>query len=471
MNPPRLPALTERFLLPALVLLLAACWIFGGDSVRDTSAYPWLSLLALPVLVFAVVALALDEAKKPLAVRLCLVVALLVALVPALQLLPVSMALWDRVPARHALAADLSIAGVTVLPHWSLDPAATERALWTLLPPLALCLGALALPSWQRLRLIQAIVALVLCNVLFAFFQVGLPQDSELRFYDTFDAGFGGFLANTNHQGTACIIGMVLSIGLGAEARLRAARGQARPHLLWWYFGLAGAFLLLVPLSTSRAAMGIALPILTLALLLTRTLRLRRVVRSRRMAVLALSAVVLAAVGVHALLGWMAVDRLEELRHTMAAAAVTIGHQHAPLGAGVGSFVPAFQQGAPESLLLGNYINHAHNEYAQWWLEAGWLGMSVLTIVLVLLVWAGIQIARHNGRRATLAGASLAALAALLAHSWADYPLRTLTLMTVAGALAGLLFAALGEAMQQPRQKRRNGELPSSSREPLLPHP
>lgn len=471
MNTPRLPILTERFLLPALVLLLAACWIFGGDSVRDTSAYPWLSLLALPVLAFAAAALAQEEAKKPLAVRLCLAAALLVALVPALQLLPVSMALWDRIPARHALAADLSSAGVAVIPHWSLDPAATERALWTLLPPLALCLGALALPSWQRLRLIQAIVALALCNVLFAFFQIGLPVDSELRFYDTFDAGFGGFLSNTNHQGTACIIGMALSIGLGAEARLHAARGQARQHLAWWYFGLAGAFLLLVPLSTSRAAMGIALPILALALLLTRTLRLGRVVRSRRMAVLALLAVALAAIGVHALLGWMAVDRLEEIRHTLAAAAVAIGRQHAPLGAGVGSFVPAFQQSAPKSLLLGNYINHAHNEYAQWWLEAGWLGMSVLVTVLALLVWAGVQIARHSGRRAALAGACLTALVALLAHSWADYPLRTLTLMTVAGVLAGLLFAALGEAMQQPRQKRRGGELPAPLMETRRPHP
>lgn len=439
----------RRLLLPALILLLVACWLGGGVTSDDTGIDEGLQLLALPVLLLAAATL-LDETPSPW-VRRGLWVAAAIAMVPAVQLLPIPAALWHLPPARQALAADIAVAGVTVAPHWSLTPAASERALWALLPAMAAFLAACALTAVQRRRLLQALVGLVAFNVVFAFFQAGLPQESDLRLYQDFDAGFGGLLANTNHQATACIIGMVLAVGLAAESRLRAARGQAHPHRHWWYWGLATGFLLMVPLSTSRAGMSIVLPVLALALWLTRTLKLQQIGRSRRATALALGLVVLSVVGARAAIGWLAVDQAEEIRHTLAAAAVTMGKAEAPLGSGMGSFVPAFEQAAPVSLQMANYVNHAHNEYVQWWMTAGWLGMLVLAAALLLLAAAGWQITRGRGRNAVLAGASLAALCAVLAHSWADYPLRTLTLMATCGALAGVLLAALGD-MPQARQ-------------------
>src|SRR5690606_7045481 len=147
--------------------------------------------------------------------------------------------------------------------------------------------------------------------------------------------------------------------------------------------------LLIVPLSTSRAGMAIALPILAMALAMTGTLRLGMIGRSKRATALAMGLALLAVIGVRAAMGWMAVDQAEELRHAMAVATIADGKAEAPLGGGVSSFVQIFAQAAPAQLRMASYVNHAHNEYAQWWLEAGWLGMAVLALALALLATAG----------------------------------------------------------------------------------
>lgn len=443
-----MPESLRRLLLPATFVLLTACWLGGGVTADDTAIDEWLQLLALPVLLLAVAVLVEDGVSRP--VGLGIVAAILILLLPILQLLPLDGA---GSQARQLLHADLASAGVQALPHWSLTPFATEQGLWALLPALAAFLAAAALSASQRRRLIQGVLAILMANVLFAFFQAGLPRDSALRLYQDFDAGFGGLLANTNHQATACIIGMVLAVGLAAEARLRARRGQAHPHRRWWYLGLAGFFLLMVPLSTSRAGMAIALPALALALLLTGALRLREIGRSRRSTIVAAAITVLAVVGVRAAMGWMAVDQAEELRHLMAAATFKAGQAQAPWGAGIGAFVQVFAQAAPPQLQLASYVNHAHNEYAQWWLATGWAGMGVLALVLGLLAACGWWLVRGEGRGAVLAAGCFAAICAVLAHSWADYPLRTLALMATTGALAGLMLASLADA--RPRVARR----------------
>lgn len=463
---PKFDAL-RRFLPPAMAMLLLVVWLGGGVTADDTSIDEWLQLLSLPLLAAAVVVMGIEPPQDGYR-RWGIAVALLIVVVPLLQLLALPAG-WGLSAARDALAADLKLAGVSIVPHrWSLAPQATERALWSQLPALAAFFMALAMGAKHRRRVVQAIVLLVLFNVAFAFFQAGLPPGSNLRLYRDFDAGFGGLLANTNHQGTACVIAMVLSVGLAVEARMRAERGDTWPHMHWWYAGLAGCFLLMVPFSTSRAAMAIALPALAFALLLTGGLRPSRIGRSKRAAALGLGMALLAIIGVRAALGWMAVDEAEELRHTLRVAAIATGKAQAPLGSGVGSFVPVFEQSAPPSLLLTQYINHAHNEFAQWWLEAGWPGLLALGVSLALLVVCGARIAllRVRGSNAVLSAASFVAVCAVLAHSWADYPLRTTTLMTTTAALAGLMLAALADA-----SKRETSTHTLRDRSKALPYP
>jgi O-antigen ligase len=168
---------------------------------------------------------------------------------------------------------------------------------------------------------------------------------------------------------------------------------------------------------------------------------LRRSGRGRAGVTALVAAAVLAAVGLSAAMGWMRVDEIEELRGVMRQAAIALGVLHLPWGSGIGSFVPVFQQALPESLLLSSYINAAHNDYAQVWLEGGFAGMLVAAVCAAALASAAIGHMRtHRGER-RLVWAALLGIFALLAHAGADYALRTPALMTVAALLAAILVA------------------------------
>ena len=118
-----------------------------------------------------------------------------------------------------------------------------------------------------------------------------------------------------------------------------------------------------------------------------------------------------------------------------------------PWGSGIGSFVPVFQQVLPESLMLPNYINAAHNDYAQVWMEGGIAGLLVAALCgLALFVALGGYLRGHAGER-RLTWSALLGIFALLAHAGADYALRTPALSTVAALLAAVLIAQGARSM------------------------
>src|SRR5690606_7588035 len=96
----------------------------------------------------------------------------------------------------------------------------------------------------------------------------------------------------------------------------------------------------------------------------------------------------LAALGLSAAMGWMKVDEIEEFRWVMRQATAALAVTHLPLGSGIGSFVPVFQQAMPDSLLMAKYVNAAHNDYVQGWLEAGIPGLVVVAVVVATLAVA-----------------------------------------------------------------------------------
>lgn len=455
----------SRWLPPALVILLVAVWLGGGVTSDATPIDEWLQLLSLPVMVLSIAALLQDWPQDRLS-RCGVAVAVAIAGVPLLQLLPLPASWWAMPPARMTMAADLSHAGVASELHhrWSLTPGGTEQALWALLPALAAFLAGLATPGSFRRRVVQAIIGLVLLNAVFAFFQAGLPEDSSLKLYPNVRHGFGGVLINTNHQATALITGMVLATGLAVDGWRRVRKGDGNAvQRVWLYAAVAIACLLLIPLSTSRAGVAIALPALAVTLLLAGIHPAAVFGGNKRVTASALAALAVGFVGVRVALGWMAVEQAEGLRFALSRAAMDIARLEAPWGSGVGSLVQVFEQEAPPALLLSNYVNHVHNEYAQWWLTSGWLGAGVLLAALAVLAVAGWRIARvqKRGSDSAMAASAFVAILAVLVHSWVDYPLRTTTLMATTAALAGLMLAALADARLRSKARQRppvNGE-------------
>lgn len=421
-----------------LALLLGLTFVTGGGSQDHGPADALMKLLAVPVLGMALLA----WCRQPIdGLRLATgVVALLVVAIPVLQLLPLPAGLWQWPPARVALMQDLQAAGVEPSGRWTLTPFATERAAWSQLPALAVFFGALVSAERTHRTLMYLVVWLVLGSLLLGMVQLGLPRDSALNPFPQWAPKLGGVFANPNHQATALTLGLVLALGLWLDRRnqpMARDRPQWQP---WVLSACAVLFLVALPLTGSRAGLLVATPAL-LAILLTMRVFNDNLISKSRLARTGL----LCALGLVAFLGyvalrWVQVDAADEHRLATASATFALGRDLMPLGAGVGSFVPWFEQAGPGSLLMYEYINHAHNEYAQWWLEGGVLAVLALIAVFVVLA----QVLRVLLRHRASGGLGIAAwfgAAVLLAWSLVDYPLRTPALMTVGALLAGIAIA------------------------------
>lgn len=453
---------TGHWRCAAVATLLALTFVTGGGSYDRGLGDVLAQLLAVAVLGWSL--WSLIQRPHHRYVWWPLAVAGLVVAVVAVQGLPLPAGIWQTNGARAALLADLTAAGAdTMQLHWSLTPWATERSLWSLLPASALFVGALTLDPRQRRRTVLLVIGLAVASLVLGYLQLGAPQDSLLNPFPEWAPALNGVFANQNHQATAIAVALVLLLALLLESP--EARGDAATTAGWMRLAmlLAGVFLLAsLPLTTSRAMAVLALLALLMVPLLsgtaTRWLRASRLPRS--LAWLGLALGILAMWGV--LLGalqWVQVDAAEEHRGAVAQATAAMGLELAPWGAGVGSFVPWFDQAAPDRLIFHAYFNHAHNEYMQWWLESGVAGLVALAAVLALLVWSRPWAGRGASRSDAVAADAIAvgswvAVLLVLAHSAVDYPLRTPAMMAVTALLAG--FAVAG-ALRNPQSARPSG--------------
>lgn len=424
----------------ALYIFLVFVFVTGGSSQERGWTDAIAQVLALPILAIAL--WNIDGLPGSRVRTLGLVAMVAVLLLPWLQLLSLPQGLWNLAPARQSLGRDLAAAGVAdVATTWALTPAATLRGALSLLPAVALFVAALSVDAVTQRTLLILCVALPVASLVLGFLQLGAPQDSLLNPYPEWAPAMGGTFANPNHQGTAMLIGLgiCLAFAVGAFGARNEMTGKARNP---WPAIIAGTTLLLgLPLTNSRAVAVIGVLMLVIAPLAMAVSRLRRSGQSRRGLAALLLAVGLAALGLSAAMGWMKVDELEEIRWVIRQATFTLGTAHLPWGSGIGSFVPVFQQAFPQELLMPDYINAAHNDYAQAWLESGVFALLVAALALAAItiaLWTHWQGQRGDRR---LVWSALLGLFAVLGHAVADYALRTPALMMVAALLAGVLIA------------------------------
>ena len=426
----------ERQAHVAVAAVLVLAFVTGGGASDYGVGDALTQWLALPLLLWA--ALVLQASPGSGLRRAAIGVALLVVATVAVQQLPLTAGLWNAVAVRDALATDLQVAGVDApRPLWSLSPLASERGLWSLLPALAVFLAALVMPLRHQRTLLLAVVALSTASLVLGFLQLGAPQDSLLNPFPEWAPALNGFFANPNHQATSLAISVIASVAMLVSDWARAEPTSPR----WGRFCLVTLTLLSLaslPLTDSRAAFLLAVLGLVAVPALMGGGHFGWSTRKARTAAVLLAG--LAILVVAASLGWLRDDLAGEGRWVAAQATAGMGWDHRPLGAGLGSFVPWFDQAKPARLVQSYYFNHAHNEYAQWWLESGVLGMAALAAVLALLLACFPRRRRSAGDRGVAVAAWLGCMLLML-HSLVDYPLRTPALMTVAALLAGMLVA------------------------------
>ncbi len=437
----------ERVGPPLWHALLYAFFVYvfvtGGSSQLRGWTDAVAELISLPILAYGLwrlVGLPFSWVRT-----LGLVAMAAVACLPWLQLIPLGKSLWMFAPAREALAQDLLIVGVSEhATSWSLTHLATLKAGLAMLPAVALFSAVLGEDSRTQRRLLILCVLLPIASLILGFLQLGAPQDSLLNPYPQWAPSMAGVFANPNHQGTAMLVGLGVCLAFAIGAFVGHATGPAHgiQRRTPWPAMIAGTTLLLgLPLTNSRAAVVIGVLLLTAAPLAMAAAALRRKGQARRGVIALLVVAALAALGLSAAMGWMKVDELEELRGVLRRATFELASAHLPWGSGVGSYVPVFQQALPEALLLPKFANAAHNDVAQIWLEAGWLGVFAGCICAFALIFASIFHLRTGAGDHRLVWSAILGLFAFVVHAGADYALRTPTLMAVAAVLAAVFFS------------------------------
>ena len=135
------------------------------------------------------------------------------------------------------------------------------------------------------------------------------------------------------------------------------------------------------------------------------------------------------------------------------------------LGTGFGSFEEVYHIFEPDRLLFPEYINQAHNDWAQLVIEGGLPAVAIGLVALAGLARGSIAMARDPDMPGNRSVFWLAATSIVLSASLVDYPLRAPVFQLIVAWLA-LAFcrqwAPTGFALGRPSGATEGGKtLPS----------
>lgn len=411
------------------------------------------------VSVLLILAILLGDALPPLLrpARQLLWLLGLAALLMVVQLLPLPPAFWGRLPERTAILRPLRLAGIE--PGWqpaTLTPNATVAALLALLPAVAMAFAILASAESGRRLAIRILVGIALLSILLGACQRASGADSALYPYEVTNRGYAvGFFANRNHLGTLLLCALpFLAPALGRSDR-------HRPGGKIWIVAplallLAGGALL----TGSVAAMAL-LPLVLVAAWLNMRPLPHRTVPLLRSGIMQASIAVLALLAVAGT--WHLVHRSDDPQHRGVITPRTLhaAYDYAPFGSGGGSFQRVYPSYEDREAASPEYINHAHDDYAEVALEYGVPGLLLLGAAFTLWAKAARTAWSTDDPGARCARAASIATGAVLLHSFVDYPARTGAIEAVTAMAAAFMVSPVALVATPPKRPARQMTAPS----------
>jgi O-antigen ligase len=434
----------------ALFVLAAPLYRAGNRALP-------LLLLELAAIAFLLVlALRHQRAALPPLPRLLTVALLILLAYPLLQLVPLPDALWAALPGHGAYAVIVerfgALDGERAWRAISIMPAATEYGWLAMLPPLACLLGMRALAPAHVARLLLAMAAFTGLEAVLALVQVAANGRSILGLPPA--QGFGdaaGTFVNRDHF--AALLAMMLPVIAGLLAYdLRRGRHAVhrRSHVeanrlsqRVLLFASAVLILLCLLLTFSRAGIGTALVGLALSSILLEPVRAGRHARWVVGALIALGIALAALVAVAPLLEKFEPGQLRLSgagRLALSAATWRAAVEFLPFGSGLSTFAVVFPRFQGE--VFGGYVDYAHNDYLQLFLEVG--VAAPLVVALMLGAYALRMrdlLRRKDGRSFTLLqiAAGIGLVPSLL-HGIVDFSLHMPANAMWFAALAGVML-------------------------------
>ena len=410
-------------------VFLLACLLLGGSS-QNPQFNALLQLAGVAIIAVA----AIKGARDPLprdAHRLGALVMLTIGLV-AIHLLPLPSAIWASLPGRKLVGDGLDILGLR--PGWqplSLAPYETLSTVLFLLPPLAVLAGMFLLRAYSRTAIAMTFLIAAALGLALGILQAGSPGDSQSQFYlqAEFNAGTpSGFFANPNHMATLLLVVLPFVAALAGEGAKRGRTGLASWALagiaavtvvggLFFNGSLAG-LALLVPVLLASAAMLFRFPAWV----------------GRVLPGLSIAGVATVGIFVISPEGRAFLERNTGSSYTtraeFARTSLAVARDYAPVGSGIGTFARVYAMEEDQRTLDPTvFVNHAHDDYIELWVEAGVPG---LILILLFLAWWIAAVARMLRSPASdlFARAGAIGSGAILAHSFVDFPLRNSAIAT-----------------------------------------
>lgn len=431
------------FVASVLVVFLAS--IFGGGQGFFGDV---LAQLAALFLLAACLFNPHSELASSSRTRKLLAVAFIatVLFVPLLQLYP-----WQSASAYAIkMQQDLQNAGVLSASSRLFKNYGAERALFFLLPACSVFIATLQLTKPNRYRLLIAIGVIVLLNIFLGFAQLAQGQNSPLRLYAITNATEAvGFFANRNHLASLLMMCFPMAVAITAWWAHQRNTYQAKSPMLV----IGGALLcvlIILAIAVARSRAGLLLGMIGGVMCLPALFALPKAPGFKRLlgAIVVLGIIASIQFALFGILQRFDNGIADTTRSQMTNTSIQAGKAFAPMGSGLGTFRDAYP---PFELKAGNMdstlTNHAHNDYAEIWLEAGYpgiLAMSVFWLLFLAVGWV-IWFVRKQGDRIDILLSRAAWIGVLLAllHSYVDYPLRTTANATVFAVLLALALTSV----------------------------
>ena len=392
-----------------------------------------------------------------------------------LYLTPVTADWWSNAPGREVYLRALDAANGTLpsrLPL-SLHPQATLAALLSAVPAAVALWAALILPRPLIERCLAVLLVVGACQMLLAVLQFWMGPGSPLYFGVESATGFVGSFANRNHLADFLVMLMPLWFYRVAEATGgRAARAEMHRRsgqfggagALWLFFGFA---LLVITLATLSRGGLLSAGLVLMASTVLLIAKLKSQLSRKQKIWLAIAAVVFAALALAGVGAQRVGERLDsatvqidaQTRNDFTAATLEGARAFWPWGSGAGTYESVFPRFQAANSL--NYVEYAHNDYAQLLMELGLAGLLLVLVVLALVVMQGVRLSRVyqlerrlTGELALRAFCGLGALA-MLVHSTVEFNMHIPSLALTAAFLMGVYLRPL----QTPRLKESSAAL------------
>jgi len=427
--------------------------LLGGSSRFDVQSLPFLYMIAC---LFGAYALSQIRRENVANLGFPLIMLLAIMALMVVQLIPLPPSVWLALPQRD-IVWDIGEL-MQIEQPWrpiSFSPAGTLNSLSSMLVPLAAIFLYAILNDRHRKFLPVIFLVVAGISAFWALLQIIGPDRGPLYLYNVTNNGNAvGLFANRNHHGVFLACAILLSFWYIADNQMMK---RPAPLNISLAFGLVIFLVPMIFVVGSRAGLGIAL----LALILGGMMVLRGWLdrsdgaagdsRSKKVGgrqtsgnILSRNWMIIGAIGslllliVFTILGSRSVafdrlfeqDEIEGLRIKLLPVFQNMGMDFFPFGSGFGSFEYVYRIYEPFDFLEPRYLNLAHNDWAQWFIETGFVGLLIL---LAGLIWFGRVIGKlvkmKRGRRQNCYVALVLVVLIWLLASIVDYPLRTPSMM------------------------------------------